>query len=109
MSLRTKPVTDDSFSTEVLQSKGIKVVDFWAEWCGPCKALAPTLDALADEYGPRIEIQKLNVDENSRTAAQYEIRGIPTLLIFRDGEIVDRITGNVPRDVLKKSIDAALA
>jgi thioredoxin len=87
-------VTDATFESEVLEARGVPVlVDYWAEWCGPCRMVAPVLDELAAESQGRYRIAKLNVDENPRTAAQYNIRSIPTMLVFLNGAVVDRIVG----------------
>lgn len=99
-------VTDASFTREVLEAEGVPVLlDCWAEWCGPCRMIAPALDQLAAEAGGRYLIAKLNVDENPQTAAQFGIRSIPTLLIFKNGKLVDRIIGAQP----KQAIAARLA
>ena len=91
-------VTDATFARDVLQAGARPVlVDFWAAWCGPCRMIAPTLDALAAEARGRYRVAKLNVDENKRTAAQFQIQGIPTLLIFKDGQLVDRLVGAHPQ------------
>ena len=103
-----KTVSDQSFGTEVLASKGVTLVDFWAEWCGPCRQLSPTIDALAQEFEGRVDVRKLNVDENPETPTRYHIRGIPTILMFRDGRLVDQIVGAVPKDVLKRAIETQL-
>jgi len=101
-------VTDDSFETEVLKGAVPVVVDFWAEWCGPCKLISPVLDELAGEYSGRVKVTKLNVDENPSTSMKYGVRSIPTLLFFKNGEIVDRLIGAAPKAELKKKFDAAL-
>ena len=91
-------VTDDSFEQEVLGSDTPVLVDYWAEWCGPCKAIAPILDEIAAEYDGKLRIAKLNIDDNPSTPPKYGIRGIPTLMLFKDGQVVERITGAVPKD-----------
>jgi thioredoxin len=99
----TKPitVTDATFAREVLDARGVPVlVDYWAEWCGPCRMVAPVLDELAAESNGRYRVAKLNIDENPRTAAQYNIRSIPTMLVFRDGTVVDRIVGAQPKQAI---------
>jgi thioredoxin len=85
--------TDSNFKDSVLQSAQPVLVDFWAEWCGPCKRMAPTIDALAAQFEGRVQIGKLNVDDNPRTPAQYSVRGIPTMLIFKSGQVVDEFVG----------------
>lgn len=80
-------LTDDSFETNVLQSEHVTLVDFWADWCGPCKMIAPILDGIADEFDGKLTVAKLNIDENPATAPKYGIRGIPTLLLFKNGEV----------------------
>jgi thioredoxin len=103
----TKPitVTDATFAREVLGARGVPVlVDYWAEWCPPCRMVAPVLDELAAESNGRYRIAKLNVDENPRTASQYNIRSIPTMLVFRDGTVVDRIVGAQPKQAIKAVI-----
>jgi thioredoxin 1 len=100
--------TDSNFDDTVLKSGGPVLVDFWAEWCGPCKRLAPTVDALADEYAGKVRVGKLNVDDNPNTASKFQIRGIPTILIFKGGQIVESVVGLAQKDDLKKAIDKHL-
>jgi thioredoxin 1 len=102
------PITDDQFEAEVINSSTPVLVDFWAEWCGPCKAIAPTLEALAGEYAGRIKIVKVDVDENRKAATQYGIRSIPSLLIFKNGAEVDRIIGALPKQHITAKIEAHL-
>ena len=98
-------VTDATFEAEVLQAGEPVLVDFWAEWCGPCKRLAPTVDALATDYAGKVTVGKLNVDDNPNTAFKFQIRGIPALLLFKGGQIVESIVGLVPKEDLKTAID----
>ena len=102
-------VTDDTFDHEVLQSPLPVLVDFWAPWCGPCRAIAPVVDELAGEYAGKLRIVKINVDDNPRTPAQYSVRGIPTLLIFKGGQVVDSVVGaQFTRDQLSSLIEKHL-
>ena len=107
MSLPT-PVTDQDFDQEVLEADTVVLVDFWAEWCGPCKMVAPVLDDLSQEYDGKIKFTKVDVDENPETAMKYGIRSIPTILVFKGGAPVDQVVGAVPKAVLKKRLDSAL-
>lgn len=100
--------TDDSFEEDVLNSDTPVLVDFWAEWCGPCRMVGPVVDELAGEYEGKAKIGKVNVDENSEISTKYGIRSIPSLLIFKNGEVVDQIVGAVPKNQLKKQLDAQL-
>ncbi len=101
-------VTDANFKDEVLNSDKPVLVDFWAEWCGPCKMIAPAVAELANEYDGRAKIVKLDVDTNYQTAGSFGIRSIPTLLIFKSGKVVDQIVGAVPKQRLKEKLDANL-
>jgi thioredoxin 1 len=101
--------TDDTFSKEVLSHSGTVLVDFWAEWCGPCKALGPVLDSIADEYGNKLKVVKVNVDESPNTPQQYKVRGIPTLILFKNGKMVDQLVGNQPKDTIKGVINKTLS
>ena len=100
--------TDQSFDTEVLGSEVPVLVDFWAEWCGPCRMMTPTVDAIAADYVGRVKVGKVNVDENGGTAMRYNIRGIPTLLLFKGGKIVEQKVGAVGKTDVQKMIDAHL-
>ena len=97
--------TDVNFDETVLKSGGPVLVDFWAEWCGPCKRIAPTIDALANEYNGKVMIGKLNVDENPAVAFKYQVKGIPTLLLFKGGQVVESVVGAAQKDYLKSVID----
>jgi len=101
-------VTDDSFESEVLQSSEPVLVDYWAEWCGPCKMIAPVLDEIAGEYDGRVKIAKLNIDDNPNTPPRYGIRGIPTLMLFKDGEVEATKVGAVSKSQLTAFIDSNL-
>ncbi|MGQ9508368.1 MAG: thioredoxin [Thermodesulfobacteriota bacterium] len=101
-------VNDRNFSSEVLQSNIPVLVDFWATWCGPCQAISPIVEELAQEFVGRVKVTKLNVDENPMTPSQYGVRGIPTLILFKDGRVIDQIIGSVPKSRLKAMIEKAL-
>ncbi len=96
----TKPTTDGSFESDVLKSNIPVLVDFWAEWCGPCHALGPKLEEVAETLGTAVSIVKLNVDENPQIAAKYGVRSIPTMIMFKNGADVDQIVGNVPKETI---------
>jgi thioredoxin 1 len=98
--------TDDSFETEVLQSEHPVLLDFWAEWCGPCKMIAPVLDEIAEEYDGKIIVAKLNIDENPDTPPKYGVRGIPTLMLFKNGNIEATKVGAVSKSQLTAFIDS---
>jgi thioredoxin 1 len=101
-------VTDDSFEQEVLQSDIPVLVDYWAEWCGPCKMIAPILDEIVGDYAGKLKIAKLNIDENSATPPKYGIRGIPTLMIFKDGDVEATKVGALSKSQLTAFIDSSL-
>lgn len=100
--------TDSNFENEVLKSNVPVLVDFWAEWCGPCRALAPTIDELATEYNGKVKIVKMNVDENPMTPGKFRIRGIPTLLVFKGGQLVDQLVGAHPKGTISDVLNKAL-
>jgi thioredoxin 1 len=108
MSENTKPVTDESFAADVLNAEGMVLVDFWAEWCGPCRAIAPALEEIGAEYKGRLTVAKVNIDENPMTPNQYGVRGIPTMILFKDGKAVSTKVGAAPKSVLKNWVAAEI-
>lgn len=101
-------VTANNFKSEVLDSDIPVLVDFWAAWCGPCRMIAPVVEQIAGEYGAKLKVAKLNVDENPSVASEYGIMSIPTLYVFKDGEIASRLIGYMPKDRLKHAVDQAI-
>ena len=108
-SLAVVEVNDATFEQEVLQSDQPVLVDFWAAWCGPCKALSPIVDEVASEYSGKLKVMKMDVDANTATPMRYGIRGIPALLLFKGGKVAEQIVGYVPKDTIDKSIVKVLA
>ena len=104
----TKAVTDQSFATDVLQSSTPVLVDFWAEWCGPCRMIAPALEEISSALGDRLQIVKINIDENPDTPGKYGVRGIPTMLLFKNGEPVATKVGVAPRSNIQQWIESQL-
>ena len=102
-------VTDNNFQAEVLESDTPVLVDFWAPWCGPCRIVAPVLEQIADERGEDLKIVKLNVDDNQQTAAQFEVLSIPTLILFRGGQVAKKVIGAYPKRKLEAELEPALA
>jgi thioredoxin 1 len=101
-------VTDANFDQEVLKSDKAVLIDFWAPWCAPCRAIAPLIDELAGEYAGRLKVVKINVDDNPETPARYGVRGIPNLLIIKSGQVKEQIVGAVPKSHLVRGVDSAL-
>ncbi|GHF89748.1 thioredoxin TrxA [Thalassotalea marina] len=108
MSDKIIQLSDDSFESDVLNAEGLVLVDFWAEWCGPCKMIAPLLNDIAEEYDGKLVVSKLNIDQNADTPPKFGIRGIPTLLLFKGGSVVDTKVGALSKTQLKEFIDANL-
>ncbi len=105
---KVQTITDDNFDTTITGGKPV-LIDFWAEWCGPCKRLAPTVDELAADYDGKVVVGKLNVDDNPNTTFKFSVRGIPTLLLFKDGQVVEQVVGIADKASLKKVIDKHVA
>ena len=99
---------DASFEEDVLKSDTPVLVDFWAPWCGPCRMLAPTVDAISEEYEGKVKVGKVNTDENPQIATQHQINSIPTMMIFKGGEVVERLVGAIPKEKITEKLDAHL-
>lgn len=106
--MATKKVTDTSFESDVLAAPGPVVVDFWAEWCGPCKQIGPSLEEISEELGQQVTITKINIDENPNTPARYGVRGIPTLMLFRDGKVAATKVGALPKGKIVEWINNSI-
>ncbi|MBI1330172.1 MAG: thioredoxin TrxA [Alphaproteobacteria bacterium] len=101
-------VSDASFQSDVLNAKGPVVVDFWAEWCGPCKMIAPALDELSAEFGDKVKVVKINIDENPGVPTKYGVRGVPTLMIFNQGQVAATKVGALPKSKIKEWIESSI-
>jgi thioredoxin 1 len=101
-------ITDGNFDAEVLKSSTPVLIDFWAQWCAPCRAIGPVVEALATEYAGKVKVGKVNIDENPKIPTQYDVRSIPTLLLFKDGKVVGQIVGAVPRPKIEELFKKAL-
>jgi thioredoxin 1 len=106
--MTTKPVSDDSFDSDVLKADGAVLVDFWAEWCGPCKMIAPALEEIAKEMDGRVTVAKVNIDDNPLTPQKYGVRGIPTLMLFRDGQVAATKVGALAKNQLQEWVESVL-
>ena len=103
-----QPVTDEAFSQEIERHSGLALVDFWAAWCGPCHMIAPLIEQIADEYDGRVKVAKVDVDENQRTAMRFNVRSIPSVLLFKNGTVVETVVGAVPKPYLVERIEKHL-
>lgn len=103
-----KEIEDDNFTSEVLETKNVVLVDFWAEWCGPCKMLAPVIDELSKELAAKVTIYKMNVDDNPKTPSELGVRGIPTMILFKDGKQIGTKVGALPKSALKEWIESLI-
>ena len=106
--MATKAISDSSFQADVLDAQGPVLVDFWAEWCGPCKMIGPALEEISDELGEQVTIAKINIDENPDAPGKYGVRGIPTMILFKNGEIAETKVGAAPKSALKGWLENAL-
>ncbi|MBI5328201.1 MAG: thioredoxin TrxA [Deltaproteobacteria bacterium] len=109
MSEKLLNITDKSFELEVLKSDIPVLVDFWATWCAPCRAIAPIIEEMAETYAGKIKVAKMDVDENPSTPGKYGVRGIPTLILFKKGEVIDQVVGAVPKNQIKGFIEKAIS
>lgn len=107
--MSTKHISDQEFDKEVLNANGMVLVDFWAEWCGPCKQIGPVLDEIANEMKDKLTVAKVNIDQNPDTPSKYSVRGIPTLMLFKDGQAVATKVGSMPKSKLVEWLEAATA
>lgn len=101
---KTVTITDDNFANEIESTDGLAMVDFWAAWCGPCRMVAPIVEQLAEDYDGKLKVGKLDVDANIRTASRFNVRSIPTILFFKDGQLIDTVVGAVPKPVLERKL-----
>ncbi len=106
--MTTKNISDESFDKEVLKSSNLVLVDFWAEWCGPCKMIAPALEEISEEMNENLEIKKLNIDENPKTPQEYGVRGIPTLILFKNGEKISEKIGVLPKSKITEWVQESI-